>query len=89
MSPKMLLKPCSSNEPSQASQAAVQVENPSYNSLAVQAGDSTLLRKTETSQLPHAAAWSETPGNTSTAVFDGDPSQNSYPASKGGYNASD
>ena len=44
----------SSNEPSQATQAAVQVENPSYNSPAVEAGDSTVLRKIETSQLPQA-----------------------------------
>ena len=56
-----------SNEPSQAAQAVVQVENPSYNSPAVQAGDSTVLRKTETSQLPHAAARPETPSNASTA----------------------
>ena len=44
----------SSNEPSQATLAAVQVENPSYNSPAVEAGDSTVLRKIETSQLPQA-----------------------------------
>ena len=43
-----------SNEPSQATLAAVQVENPSYNSPAVEAGDSTVLRKIETSQLPQA-----------------------------------
>ena len=70
----------SSNEPSQASQ----VENSSYNSPAVQAGDSTVLRNAEASQLPHAAAQSETPSNTSTAVCGGVPSENSYTADREG-----
>jgi hypothetical protein len=78
----------SSNEPSQATLSAVQVENPSYNSPAVKAGDSTMLSITETSQLPHAGppgmACSNEPSQAAQAVVQVENPSNNSPAVQAG-----